>query len=76
MKALVIGSNTLPIEEDYLPVSHHDGFLTHYETDEYNHYLQEHNLNYHEDVLDIYKRKSQKILLIYYPFSESPGDIR
>ena len=48
LKAIIIGLNSLPVVEEYLPISNKDGFLTHYNTPEYKKALEdlgiEHNV--------------------------------
>lgn len=75
IKAIIIGSDTLPVTEEYLPVAFKDGFLTHYKTDNYIHALKDMGIEKTE-IRDIFKKNGQKILDIFYPVSTTPGDIR
>lgn len=74
LKAVVIGSDTLPVVPEYLSVAHHDGHLTHYNTDAYAKMMKDLGIKYPDPGKDIFKMKSEKILDIYYPLIESLGD--
>lgn len=76
LKALVIGSDTLPIVPEFLPIASNDGFLTHYKTDDYIKGLEALGMKYEEEDKSLFNQNSQMILDIFYPLSSSPGDIR
>lgn len=76
MKAIIIGSDNLPVVEEYLPISHENGFLTHYKTKSYTDGLKKLGIKYENDNRDLFKKNTQRILEIYYPFTNSPGDVR
>lgn len=76
MKAIIIGSDNLPVVEEYLPISHENGFLTHYKKKDYTEGLNKLGIKYEYDNRDIFKKNTQRILEIYYPFTNSPGDVR
>ena len=75
LKAIIIGSDNLPVVEEYLPISNKDGFLTHYPTPEYTKALQDLGIQ-HSEIREIFKKNTQRVLDIYYPLSASAGDIR
>ena len=76
MKALIIGSDNLPVVEEYLPISHKNGFLTHYKTKDYEDILRKLGYDINNDERDVFKKNTQRILEIYYPFTSVPGDVR
>lgn len=76
LKAIVIGSDTLPVAEEYLPIEHNNGFLTHYKTPEHLEALRHLNLQYNEEDREIFKKKTLRILDLYYPMTSAAGDIR
>lgn len=75
VKAIIIGSDTLPVTDEYLPIAINDGFLTHYKTDEYQKALKDLGIEKTE-IRDIFNKVGQRILDIYYPLSVTTGDIR
>lgn len=75
LKAIIIGSNSLPVVEEYLPISNKDGFLTHYNTPEYKKALKDLGIE-HNVIREIFKKNTQRVLDIYYPLSTSAGDVR
>ena len=75
LKAIIIGSNSLPVVEEYLPISNKDGFLTHYNTPEYKKALEDLGIE-HNVIREIFKKNTQRVLDIYYPLSTSAGDVR
>lgn len=76
LKALVIGSDTIPAVGEFLPISHHDGWLNHTLTEEYKIFLTDNGFTFHSSDDDIFKKSTMCILDIYYPFLSNPGDIR
>lgn len=76
LKALVIGSDTLPIVPEFLPIAPNDGFLTHYKSNAYIKGLEALGMKYEEEDKSLFNQNSQMILDIFYPLSSSPGDIR
>ena len=66
LKAIIIGSNNLPVVEEYLPISNKDGFLTHYNTPEYKKALSDLDIE-HSVIREIFKKNTQRVLDIYYP---------
>ena len=76
MKALIIGSDNLPVVEEYLPISHKNGFLTHYKTKDYEDILRKLGYDINNDERDVFKKNTQRILEIYYPCTSVPGDVR
>ena len=76
LKALVIGSDTIPAIGEFLPISHYDGWLNHSPTEEYKTFLKDNGFTLHNSDNDIFKKKTMCILDIYYPFLTNPGDIR
>lgn len=75
LKAMIIGSDMLPVVEEYIPIAHKDGFLLHYETTEYKEALADLGIVY-EKGRDEFSMNSQKVLDVYYPLSSAGGDIR
>lgn len=76
LKAIIIGTDTLPVVEEFIPVAHKDGFLTHYKSDAYLNYLSKNGLTFNTGENDVFKRNSLKILDVYYPLTTAPGDIK
>ena len=76
LKALVIGSDTIPAVGEFLPISHYDGWLNHSPTEEYKTFLKDNGFTLHNSDNDIFKKKTMCILDIYYPLLTKPGDIR
>lgn len=76
LKSIIIGTDTLPVVEEFLPIAHYDGFLTHYKTDGYLKYLSNNGITFNSGDNDVFKRNSLKILDVYYPLTTAPGDIR
>ena len=76
LKAIVIGSDTIPAVGEFLPISHQDGWLNHSKTEEYKTFLTDNGYNFHNTDDDIFKKNTMCILDIYYPFLSNPGDIR
>ena len=76
LKAIVIGSDTIPAVGEFLPVSHYDGWLNHTKTEEYKTFLTDNGFDFHSSDDDIFKKSTMCILDIYYPFLTNPGDIR
>ena len=76
LKAIVIGSDTIPAVGEFLPVAHWDGWLNHEKTPEYEEYLRDNGIVYHNKDDDIFKKNTMCILDIYYPILTNPGDIR
>ena len=58
MKAIIIGSDNLPVVEEYLPISNKDGFLTHYNTKEYKKALEDLGIH-HNEIREIFKKNTQ-----------------
>lgn len=76
LKSIIIGTNTLPVVPEFIPIAHHDGHLSHYKTQEYLDFLAGLGLKYNDSTTDVFKRNSLKILDVYYPMTTAPGDIR
>lgn len=76
IKAIIIGTDTLPVVPEFLPIAHNDGHLTHYKNENYLNYLNFLGLKFNDQESDIFKRNSLKILDVYYPLTSSAGDIR
>ena len=76
LKAIVIGSDTIPAVGEFLPVSHYDGWLNHAKSEEYKTFLTDNGFDFHSSDDDIFKKSTMCILDIYYPFLTNPGDIR
>lgn len=76
LKAIIIGTDTLPVVDEYIPVAHYDGHLTHYKTREYLDFLKDLGKEFNDSTQDVFKRNSMKILDVYYPLTTAPGDIR
>ena len=76
LKAIVIGSDTIPAVGEFLPISQYDGWLNHTNTKEYRDFLTSNGYNFHNSDDDIFKKNTMCILDIYYPFLSTPGDIR
>ena len=62
LKALIIGSNNLPVVEEYLPISNKDGFLTHYNTPEYKKALSDLGIE-HNAIREIFKKTHRESLM-------------
>ena len=76
LKAIVIGSDTIPAVGEFLPISQYDGWLNHTNTKEYQDFLTSNGYNFHNSNDAIFKKNTMCILDIYYPFLSNPGDIR
>lgn len=76
LKAIVIGSDTIPAVGEFLPISQYDGWLNHTNTKEYKDFLTSNGYNFHNSDDAIFKKNTMCILDIYYPFLSNPGDIR
>lgn len=76
LKAIVIGSDTIPAVGEFLPISHYDGWLNHTLSEEYKAFLTDNGFTFHSSDDDIFKKNTMCILDIYYPFLTNPGDIR
>ena len=76
LKAIVIGSDTIPAVGEFLPISHQDGWLNHSKTEEYKTFLTDNGYIFHNSDDAIFKKNTMCILDIYYPFLSNPGDIR
>ena len=76
LKAIVIGSDTIPAVGEFLPVSQYDGWLNHTNTKEYQDFLTSNGYNFQNSDDAIFKKNTMCILDIYYPFLSAPGDIR
>ncbi len=76
LKAIVIGSDTIPAVGEFLPISHYDGWLNHTLSEEYKTFLTDNGFTFHSSDDDIFKKNTMCILDIYYPFLTNPGDIR
>ena len=76
LKAIVIGSDTIPAVGEFLPISQYDGWLNHTNTKEYQDFLTSNGYNFQNSDDAIFKKNTMCILDIYYPFLSAPGDIR
>lgn len=76
LKAIVIGSDTIPAVGEFLPIAHWDGWLNHEKSKEYEKFLKDNGIDYHDKDRDIFKKNTMCILDIYYPVLTNPGDIR
>ena len=76
LKAIVIGSDTIPAVGEFLPVAHYDGWLNHVKTKEYDDFLTETGQTRQDKDKDVFKNNTTCILDIYYPILTNPGDIR
>lgn len=76
LKAIIIGSDTIPAVGEFLPIAHYDGWLNHEKTPEYEKFLRDNGIDYHNKDDDIFKKNTMCILDIYYPVLTNPGDIR
>lgn len=76
MKGIVIGTDNLPVVGEYLPISHHDGSLTHYNNESYRKMLSDLGLEIDASNRGMFKKNTQMILDVYYPLSSSAGDVR
>ena len=76
LKAIVIGSDTIPAVGEFLPIAHYDGWLNHEKSKEYDEFLIETGQTRQDKDKDIFKSNTTCILDIYYPVLTNPGDIR
>ena len=76
LKAIVIGTDTIPAVGEFLPVAHYDGWLNHEKSKEYDEFLIETGQTRQDKDKDIFKSNTTCILDIYYPVLTNPGDIR
>ena len=76
MKAIVIGSDTIPAVGEFLPIAHWDGWLNHEKSKEYDKFLTETGQTRQDKDKDVFKSNTTCILDIYYPVLTNPGDIR
>ena len=76
LKAIVIGTDTIPAVGEFLPVAHYDGWLNHEKSEEYDTFLQETGQTKQDKDRDVFKKNTTCILDIYYPVLTNPGDIR
>ena len=76
LKAIVIGTDTIPAVGEFLPVAHYDGWLNHEKSKEYDEFLQETGQTKQDKDRDVFKKNTTCILDIYYPVLTNPGDIR
>ena len=76
LKAIVIGSDTIPAVGEFLPVAHYDGWLNHEKSKEYDTFLLETGQTRQDKDRDIFKGNTTCILDVYYPVLTNPGDIR
>ena len=76
LKAIVIGSDTIPAVGEFLPIAHYDGWLNHEKSEEYDTFLLETGQTRQDKDRDIFKKNTTCILDIYYPVLTNPGDIR
>ena len=76
LKAIVIGSDTIPAVGEFLPIAHYDGWLNHEKSEEYDTFLKETGQTRQDKDKDIFKKNTTCILDIYYPVLTNPGDIR
>ena len=76
LKAIVIGSDTIPAVGEFLPIAHYDGWLNHEKSKEYDDFLTATGQTRQDKDKDVFKSNTTCILDIYYPVLTSPGDIR
>ena len=76
LKAIVIGTDTIPAVGEFLPIAHYDGWLNHEKSEEYDTFLQETGQTKQDKDRDVFKKNTTCILDIYYPILTNPGDIR
>ena len=76
LKAIVIGSDTIPAVGEFLPIAHYDGWLNHEKSKEYDDFLAETGQTRQDKYKDVFKKNTMNILDIYYPVLTKPGDIR
>ena len=76
LKAIVIGSDTIPAVGEFLPIAHYDGWLNHEKSEDYDTFLLETGQTRQDKDRDIFKKNTTCILDIYYPVLTNPGDIR
>lgn len=78
VKGLLIGSDDMPVAEEYIPAVYDDGFLTHYDHEHYDYtqgLMDCYGLK-RRNIREISKKCGRKILELYHPLSSSAGDIR
>ena len=76
LKAIVIGSDTIPAVGEFLPIAHYDRWLNHEKSKEYDDFLTETGQTRQDKDKDVFKSNTMCILDIYYPVLTNPGDIR
>ena len=76
LKAIVIGSDTIPADGEFLPIAHYDGWLNHEKSKEYDDFLTATGQTRQDKDKDVFKSNTTCILDIYYPVLTNPGDIR
>ena len=76
LKAIVIGTDTIPAVGEFLPIAHYDGWLNHEKSKEYDDFLTATGQTRQDKDKDVFKSNTTCILDIYYPVLTSPGDIR
>ncbi len=76
LKAIVIGTDTIPAVGEFLPIAHYDGWLNHEKSEEYDTFLKETGQTKQDKDRDVFKKNTTCILDIYYPVLTNPGDIR
>lgn len=76
LKAIVIGTDTIPAVGEFLPVAHYDGWLKHEKTKVYDDFLAETGQTRQDKDKDVFKGNTTCILDVYYPVLTNPGDIR
>ena len=76
LKAIVIGSDTIPAVGEFLPIAHYDGWLNHEKSKEYDDFLTATGQTRQDKDKDVFKKNTMNILDIYYPILTNPGDIR
>ena len=76
LKAIVIGSDTIPAVGEFLPIAHYDGWLNHEKSKEYDDFLAATGQTRQDKDKDVFKNNTTCILDIYYPVLTNPGDIR
>lgn len=77
-KGIIVTSSFMPIKSEYYPTATNDGFLTHYDTEDYREAQQYLGFVGGEKSEEqaIFNKQSMKVIEVYYPMSSSAGDIR
>ncbi len=77
-KGIIISSSFMPIKSEFYPTAVNDGFLTHYNTEEYREAQEAFGKSGGEkgEEKATFNKQSMKIVDVYYPMSASAGDIR